>query len=182
MHIPRRGIVFLSLSPLEHALSLSLQAPLWGSASPLVSLFVCVFCVSCVFCILEFVFARYSCVCFCRKRKSYLEMNSWGVFSIFFCFFFGSLSFGLKSELLKLCQGDVWWFLHLRPFEETLGKLLKIEAGGTEGARLVTRDVGRLWRYFFGLLMNRFGAAFWSSSYIAGWLLPSSGNVVKSGT
>ncbi len=64
-------------------------------------------------------------------------------FSFWLCFFF-PLSLGLKSELLKLCQGDVWWFLHLRPFEETLGKLLKIEAGGTEGARFVTRDVGRL--------------------------------------
>lgn len=93
-------------------------------------------------------------------------MNSWGFFAIFFVFvlvlvfYLFPLSFGLKAELLKLCQGDVWWFLHLRAFEETLEKLLKIEVGGTEGARFVTRDVGRLWRVFLGLFMNRFGAAF----------------------
>lgn len=41
-------------------------------------------------------------------------------FVLVLVFYFFPLSFGLKAELLKHCQGDVWWFLHLRAFEETL--------------------------------------------------------------
>jgi phosphate/sulfate permease len=87
-------------------------------------------------------------------------MNSWGFFAIFFLFsfwfFFFFFLFLLDSSL------SYWSFARGMCGGSFIFGLLKIEAGGTEGARFVTRDVGRLWRFFFGLFMNRFGAAFWS--------------------
>lgn len=93
-------------------------------------------------------------------------MNSWGFFCdfFFFCFGFGFLFFpsffwtqGWASEALP---GGCVVVPSSSGFWRNSGKLLKIEVGGTEGARFVTRDVGRLWRVFLGLFMNRFGAAF----------------------
>ncbi len=79
-----------------------------------------------MFWILEFVFALIKLCMFLKKKKILARDEFLRIFcDFFFGFGFGffnffPLSFGLKAELLKLCQGDVWWFLHLRAFEETL--------------------------------------------------------------
>lgn len=74
------------------------------------------------------MFALIKLCMFLKKKKILARDEFLRIFCDFFflvlilvlVFFFFPLSFGLKAELLKLCQGDVWWFLHLRAFEETL--------------------------------------------------------------